>query len=74
MHGEYIHTITVMNPYPAKVNSNNVQSLKVVSRYRDPQLQVTYICSILAHIFENLDVQPLIPFPITVIWSTNEKG
>ena len=32
MHGEYNHTKTVMNLYPAKVNSNNAQSLEVVGR------------------------------------------
>ena len=32
--------IIVINPYPAKLNNLNFQPLEVVSRYRDPQLQV----------------------------------
>ena len=30
-----------LNPCPAKLNNLNFQPLEVVSRYRDPQLQVT---------------------------------
>ena len=35
-----------INTYPAKVNNLNFQPLEVVSRYRDPQLQVAenYSC------------------------------
>ena len=32
--------IILINPYPAKLNNLNFQPLEVVSRYRDPQLQV----------------------------------
>ena len=45
--------------YPAKLNNINFQPLEVVSRYRDPQLQVAENHSyflIWAHIFTNLDV------------------
>ena len=36
----YIYNITAFNPYPVKLNHLNFQPLEVVSRYRDPQLQV----------------------------------
>ena len=64
------------NPCPAKLMYFNFHPLEVVSRYRDPQLQVAenylYICLLWAHIFANRDVQTHISSPITVIWSTNK--
>ena len=32
--------LSLINPYPAKLNNLNFQPLEFVSRYRDPQLQV----------------------------------
>ena len=53
------------NPYPAKLLYLNFHPLVVVSRYRDPQLQVA------EKIFPNNDAKTEISFPITVICSTN---
>ena len=48
-----------INPYPAKVNNFNFQPLEVVSRYRDPQLQVAenycYLFTLTPNMW-NLDV------------------
>ena len=48
-----------VNPYPAKLIYLIFHPFKVVSRYRDPQLQVgenTHICLIWTHIFANIDI------------------
>ena len=36
----------MINPYPAKLSYLNFHPLEVVSRYRDPQLQVVKIAHI----------------------------
>ena len=36
----FIYDVTHCNPYPAKIIHLNFQPLEVVSRYRDPQIQV----------------------------------
>ena len=68
----------MINPYPAKVIYLNFHPLEVVSRYRDTQLQVAenywYLCIICHQTFANIDVQTLISFPITLIWSTDKTG
>ena len=46
--------MTDINPYPAKLNYLNFQTLEVVSRYRDPQLQVVENYSYLFNLRRNI--------------------
>ena len=43
-----------INPQSAKLNNLNFQPLEVVSRYRDPQLQVVEKCSGLFNFSPNI--------------------
>ena len=69
--------ISVFLPYPAKSIYLNFHPYEAVSRYRDPQLQVSenysYLFSLSANICQSccLDTHFI---PITVIWSTNETN
>ena len=63
---------TCINPLPARVSNLNFHPLEVVSRYRDPQLQVAEICLIWNQIADTCsDVQTLISFPIPEIQPAN---
>ena len=55
-----------LNPYPAKLIYLNFQLLEVMSRYRDPQLEVAENYSYLFNLSTNICKV----IPITVIWST----
>ena len=59
-------TIIAFYLYPAKLIYLNFHPLKVVSRYRYPQLQMG------ENYLFNPDVLTHIAFPITVTWSTNK--
>ena len=69
-------TNVTFEPYPSKSIYFNFHPLEVVSRYRDPQLQVgenyAYFFLIWEQTFENFDVQTHISFPISVISSINK--
>ena len=43
-----------INPWSAKLDNLNFHSLKVVSRYRDPQLQVGENNSYLCNLYQNI--------------------
>ena len=74
----YVASMSELNdqfsPYPAKLTYLNCHPLKVVSLYRDTQLQVAenYLYLFNLKIFTNIDVQKHIAFPLTVICSTNK--
>ena len=59
-----------INPYPAKLIYLNFRQIKVVSRYRDPQLQVaenySYLFNLKPNIYKSWYLCSLL-FQITVI-------
>ena len=72
-----IFTMTFfVNPYPAKVIYLNFQSLEVVCRYRDPQLQVaenySYLFNFITNICKSWCLETHFIPNIAVIWSNNK--
>ena len=57
----------MVNPGLKGLNNLNFHPFEVVSRYRDPQLQVGENCLMSDQIFANFDVCTQILLPITMI-------
>ena len=61
-----------VNPFLAELSYFNFHQLEVVAKFFK-WVKITHICLIWGQAFANLDVETLIPFPITVIWSASGR-